>query len=86
MSKAGAFEKGLSGYKGFFWTPGKTNPLPLPSKLFKKSKVPKREKLKRFLARAEFDEGVFHELDVFGAGLHVLCGERPSSIGFLAAI
>jgi hypothetical protein len=42
--------------------------------------------LKRFLAGAEFDEGVFHELDVFTTGLHVLSGEGPGGVGFLAAI
>ena len=34
----------------------------------------------RFLAGAEFDECVFHELDVLTAGLHVLSGERPGGL------
>jgi hypothetical protein len=42
--------------------------------------------LKRFLAGAEFDEGVLYELHVLTTGFHVLGGKRPGGIGFLAAI
>ena len=40
-------------------------------------------RLKRHLAGAEFGKGVFDELGVFAAGLHVLAGESPRGIGFL---